>query len=470
MSFRKVVGVAVFVALSFAAFASPSVAGAKVDDESGTDAASTPTTPLLSARRFPGALQSVTADPELSASIDQYLNKVVGSTCVRIEQDGRVIYSKDSSEAFAPASTMKLATALVALDVLGPEATFTTRFLSKKQPKNGVVDGDLYVVGGGDPLFATPGYKTVFDDPDNFYEDFVLVADALKDAGIKEITGGIVGDDSRYDAVRWVSTWPTRYQVGGTVAPLSALVVNDGNTGYTETPNDPTTNRKAGDSPLLFAQTLRNLLNSRGIKVSGAASTGRAPADAKEIATFDSVPMTQVLAEMLTGSDNTTAELVLKEIGLQAKGQGTTAAGVEAAKESLTKQGFDLTGFVMVDGSGLDPSDRMTCDLTLELLDAVSRNPDLAAALPVGGRTGTLRKRMQSTASTGRVRAKTGTLNSVNALTGFADTPQGNTLTFAFLHNGTDTRTTGVADGFTDRLMAYAKGPRIKSLEPLPLK
>jgi len=124
----------------------------------------------------------------------------------------------------------------------------------------------------------------------------------------------------------------------------------------------------------------------------------------------------------------------------------------------------------MLDGSGLDTGDRMTCDLTLELLEAISRNPDLAAALPLGGRTGTLRKRMQSTASTGRVRAKTGTLNSVNALTGFADTPQGNTLTFAFLHNGNDIRTTGVADGFTDRLMTYAKGPRIKALEPLPPK
>jgi len=252
MLFRKVVGIGAIVALSFAAFASPSVAGAKAEDEADMVAVSTPTTPLLSARRFPGALQSVTADPELSASIEQYVSKVVGATCVRIEQDGRVIYSKDSSEAFAPASTMKLATALAALDVLGPETTFTTRFLSNKQPKNGVVEGDLYVVGGGDPLFATPGYKTVFDDPDNFYEDFVLVAEALKDAGIKEITGNIVGDDSRYDTVRWVPTWPTRYQVGGTVAPLSALVVNDGNTGYTETPNDPTTNRKAWRFAITF--------------------------------------------------------------------------------------------------------------------------------------------------------------------------------------------------------------------------
>ena len=124
----------------------------------------------------------------------------------------------------------------------------------------------------------------------------------------------------------------------------------------------------------------------------------------------------------------------------------------------------------MLDGSGLDPGDRMACTLGLALVSALSKYPDDLAALPVGGRTGTLRKRMLATASTGRVRAKTGTLNSVNALSGFADTPQGNVLTFSFVHNGTDSRTTVVADGFTDRLMAYAKGIKVSSLGPLPVK
>jgi D-alanyl-D-alanine carboxypeptidase/D-alanyl-D-alanine-endopeptidase (penicillin-binding protein 4) len=180
--------------------------------------------------------------------------------------------------------------------------------------------------------------------------------------------------------------------------------------------------------------------------------------------------MTKVLSEMLTNSDNTTAELVTKEICFQAKGQGTTTAGIDAIKESLSSQGFDLAGFVMLDGSGLDPNNRMTCTLDLALVSAISKTPEVLAALPVGGRTGTLRKRMLATASTGRVRAKTGTLNSVNALSGYADTPQGNVLTFSFIHNGNDIRTTGVADGFTDRLMVYAKGSKIAALGPLPAK
>lgn len=470
MLIRKIFAAAVASLSLVVVFASPSVGASDNESDSITPSSVTPTTPLLSARRFPGVLQSTSADPELSASIDQFLSKVVGTTCVIVELDGRTVYERRSSETFVPASTMKLATAMAALDILGADSKFTTRFVAEKQPKNGVINGDLYVIGGGDPLLATSGYKTVFDDPDQFYEDFTKIADALNEAGIRSITGDLIGDDSRYDDVRWVATWPARYQVGGTVAPLSALVVNDGNTGYTDTPNEATANRKAGDSPLLFVQTLRTVLNSKGIAVGGIATTGQAPADAEEISTFDSVPMSEVLSEMLKNSDNTTAELVLKEIGLQAKGQGTTAAGIEATKESLKSQGFSIDDLVMLDGSGLDTGNRMSCELSLALVEAVSQKRDFSDALPLGGKNGTLRKRMLATPSTGKVRAKTGTLNSVNALAGFADTAQGNTLSFAFIHNGTDPRTTGVADGFTDRLMAYPKGPKITLLEPLPVK
>ena len=471
MFIRRLVALVVVLSFALTLSATSSVAETK-DGEAATSTVTpvTPVTPLLSARRFPGSIQGPTADAEISTAIDQYLNKVVGATCALVEQDGRVIFARSSSDSLAPASTLKLATALAALEIIGPEATFVTRFLASKPVKNGVIEGDLYVVGGGDPLFATLGYKTTFDDPDQFYEDFASLATTLSDAGVREIRGGIVGDESRYDTTRWVTSWPSRYQVGGTVAPLSALMVNDGSTGYSETPNEPTTIRKAGDPPVLFASTLRTVLLSRGIKVGGGASSGRAPSEITEIASFESVPMTEVLAEMLIDSDNTTAELVTKEIGRVAAGQGTTVAGVTAIKDSLIRQGFDTTGLVMFDGSGLDTANRMSCSLALDLVMNVASGAELSAALPLGGRTGTLRKRMQSTASTGRVRAKTGTLNSVNALAGFADTPQGNVLSFAFIHNGNDSRTTGVADGFTDRLMPYAKGSRISLLGPVPPK
>lgn len=455
------------LAVLLASISVPLVDASAQSDRS--ESTTVPVTPILSARRFPGALQS-RFDADIAASLQGYLAKVQGTSCAIVEHDGRVIYNRAGAEEFAPASVMKLATALAALDILGPDHVFTTEFKAEAPAKKGVISGDLYVVGGGDPLLATKGYTSVFDDPDQFYEDFNVLADRLADAGITEITGGLVGDDSRYDNTRWIPSWPSRYQLGGTVGPLSALIVNDGSTGYTETPAAPTTNRKAGDSPLLFVQTLKTVLIAKGINVGGDASTGRAPNDTVDIAAFDSVPLTQVLSEMLLNSDNTTAELVTREIGLVARGSGTTTAGLDAIRESLTKQGFDLDGFVMLDGSGLDTGNRMSCALALAFFNALAGKTDLASALPLGGRTGTLRKRMLASASTGRVRAKTGTLNSVNALAGRADTPQGSVLTFAFLHNGSDSRTTGVADGFTDRLMPFAKDSKFSSIGPAPIK
>lgn len=429
-----------------------------------------PVTPLLSARRFPGSLQGATADPELATSLDAYLSKVAGTSCAIVEQDGRVVYTHAAPDVLAPASVMKLTTAIAALEVLGPDRVLTTRMVSATAPKDGVIEGDLFVVGGGDPLLATAGYKPSFGDPEQFSEDFTKVADAIAAAGITRIDGNIVGDDSRHEQTRWVPTWPTRYQIGGTVAPLSALLVNHGSTGYADSPNEQTTNRKAGDPPVLFAQTLRTILKGRGIEVTGAASAGTAPPDAHEVARYDSVPVSEIVAEMLTDSDNTTAETLAREIGREVSGQGTTAAGIAAIQQTLQRLGLDTTGLVMFDGSGLDTGDRMPCALAISLIERVASDPKVGPSLPVGGKTGTLRKRMLNSASTGRVRAKTGTLNTVNALAGFADTPQGNVLTFSFIQNGSDGRGPAVADGFTDRLMAYAKGPKLDALGPVPAR
>ena len=125
---RTLRSISVALVLALATLTVPGVAGAA----SGEDTAPTPTptTPILSARRFPGALQSSSADGELATALDQYLNKVVGTSCALVEQDGRVIYAHNADDAFAPASTLKLATALAALDILGRDKTFSTRFVA----------------------------------------------------------------------------------------------------------------------------------------------------------------------------------------------------------------------------------------------------------------------------------------------------------------------------------------------------
>ena len=427
-----------------------------------------PTTPLLSARRLPTELLATNADPKLAGSLDAWAKGVTGNECAIVTVDGRTVWSKNEGTVLAPASVMKLATAMAALDVLGPDRTLQTSIVAAKAPKDGVIDGDAYVVGGGDPLFLTSGYRPALDDTDQLGVDFQVVADALRTAGVRKVTGAIIGDDSLLSNERWVPTWPTRYQIGGTVGPISALMVNDGQTGFADSPTQQNPKRAAGDPPLLAAQTLRTLLNTHGVEVVGGAATGTAPQGAKVVATVDSLPMQQIVGEMITDSDNTTAEVLLRLIGLEAAGQGTTSAGATAAIESLRRQGFQTEGLVMLDGSGLDTGDRMPCALALSLVQAYAADPARAATLPVAGRTGTLRKRMGSSAATARVRAKTGTLNTVNALAGFADAVSGAQVRFVMIHNGADSRGAGVADQFADRVVSWGEGASLAALGPAP--
>ena len=436
-------------------------------DETGFATTSAPETPLLSARRFPNALQASSADPAFAGVLDPYLGKVSGTTCALVMDEGRVVYARDEGESLAPASVQKLLTATVAIEVLGPTTRLATVMAAAKEAENGVVEGDLFLIGGGDPLLTTAGYRTSLENPEQFSEDFTAVADALAVAGVKKINGGIVGDDSRYENTRWLPGWPTRYQIGGTVGPLSALIVNDGQTGFTQSPNVANPNRKAGDPTLLAAETLKTMLASRGIDVAGPAKTGRAPADSVRIATFESVTVAEIVDEMLSDSDNTTAELLTREIGFVSSGEGTTSAGLAAIADTASRLGFAVDNLKMADGSGLDTGNRMSCTLALSLITASPEGSTIAEALPLAGKTGTLRKRMLAAPSTGRVRAKTGTLNTANALVGFADTPSGNQLTFAFIHNGSDSRGPVVADGFADRLMGFAAGAKLSTLGPI---
>ena len=436
-------------------------------DDTAIAVASAPVTPLLSARRFPNSLQATAADPIFAGVLDPYLGKVSGTSCALVMDAGRVVYARDNGDSLAPASVQKLLTGIAALEVLGPENRLTTVMAAEKEAVNGVVNGDLFLIGGGDPLLTTAGYRTSLENPSQFSEDFTAVADALAAAGVTKVNGGIVGDDSRYENTRWLAGWPTRYQIGGTVGPLSALIVNDGQTGFTQSPNVPNPNRKAGDPTLLAAETFKTVLASRGVEVAGPSRTGRAPEGSVRIATFESVTVAEIVDEMLSDSDNTTAELITREIGLVSSGEGTTSAGLAAIVDTASRLGFPVEGLKMADGSGLDTENRMSCTLALSLVTASPKGSTVAEALPLAGRTGTLRKRMLASASTGRVWAKTGTLNTTNALAGFADTPSGNQLTFAFIHNGSDSRGPGVADGFADRLMSFAAGAKLSTLGPI---
>lgn len=424
-------------------------------------------TPVLSARRLPELLGSNITDTKLHDAMSDQLDVAPDNSCIIVSHEGRTIIDVRGGQAMVPASTAKLITAKAAVDLLGGDTRLETLASATAAPVDGIVDGDLYLIGGGDPLLTTEGYRRTLEDPEQLVNDFTHMADRIAEAGVKEIRGDVVGDDSRYDPERWVSTWPERYQREGFVGPLSALMVNDGSTGFSENPDTAGPNRKAGDPPLLAAETLVTILEDKGIEVTGSAKTGKAPDGVQQIATLQSSTIDEIVSELLLNSDNTTAELLVREIGVRKTGVGSTTAGLAEITKYMAELGLPTEGLELNDGSGLDPENRVPCTLLDALLGLDDQDPQFHELLPVAGETGTLRKRMVKSPAQGRVRAKTGSLNEVNALAGSVDTKEGVHLDFVYIVNGPEPRGIGVLDNFAAALAVVPAGPSSEDLSPV---
>lgn len=383
--------------------------------------------PVLSARREPALLSRLAAADRLRAGLDAALGPYA-SSCLAVRQGGTELYSRRPDVPLIPASNLKLLTATAALTKLGAGASFRTeaRF----------VNGTLWLVGGGDPVLNTadfigweqrvtperPELKTPIRTP---LED---LADRIKAAGITAIPGGIMGDETHFDAERYVPTWKTEYITDSEIGPMSALGVNQGFVQFTpkQVPA-PAPAKHAAD-------VLANLLLSRGVAVTGDTGTGVAP-DGPPVASIQSPSMAAIVSEMLKESDNFTAELITKELGRRVAGRGTTASGVSAVRAILAAANLPVDQYNAVDGSGLDRSDRASCRILLASLEAGGPSGPLADALPVAGRDGTLAKRFAGTPASGRLRAKTGSLENVASLSGFVDEPAGPPLAFSLVVN-----------------------------------
>jgi D-alanyl-D-alanine carboxypeptidase/D-alanyl-D-alanine-endopeptidase (penicillin-binding protein 4) len=283
-----------------------------------------------------------------------------------------------------------------------------------------VLEGDLYFVGGGDPLLREPSYAASAFPPGSsegkpvFTNVTDLVGD-LQALGVHEVTGSVVGDDARYDSLTSVPGWPARYVEEGDVGAMSALGIDDGfaAAGPPVSIGAPPAVQSAG--------VLTDLLRSAGIDVVGAPAQGLLPAGTRLIAKLVSPSLGAILGEVLRESDNTAIELLTKELGLKEYGSGSTAAGLRAVRADLASDGLPVKGFVNADGSGLSRTDKVTCALLVGVLRRAGPDGLLVRDLPVAGRTGTLAQEMHGTIAAGRVRAKTGTLDDVKALSGWVE-------------------------------------------------
>ena len=424
-------------------------------------------TPALSLRRVPellvrsigkarlqGELDAILADPQLGAARE--------ASCLVVESDGHRLYEARSDRPLIPASTLKVLTAAAALTAFGPDVTFTTEVRAANSPVDGVIEGDLYLVGGGDPLLSTADYLATFRNQPQIATSFEAIADAVVAAGVKEVRGRVVGDHTRFDDERLFPTWKAAYVADGDVGPVDALVLNDGFLDYRPLDRDTITPDPAGHA----AAGLTLLLRARGVVVTGGSMSGVAPPELTKIAAVPSPPMRDVVAEMLTESDNNTAEVLTKELGFRASGSGTWAGGIAARADVLTRAGLPTAGFVGVDGSGLDRRNQVTCGLLQAALN--KGGEPLAEGFAVAGKTGTLSNRFVDTPVAGKLRGKTGSLSGVVSLTGYVDGKQ--TVSFSLVLNSLprDRFGFGVQERVAATLLTYPNAPPVEALAPLP--
>jgi D-alanyl-D-alanine carboxypeptidase/D-alanyl-D-alanine-endopeptidase (penicillin-binding protein 4) len=383
-------------------------------------------TPVLSLRRAPGVLARRLNVDQFANDLASTVADVDATSCLSVSVDGQAVVTHNPGVPVVPASTLKVVIAAVALDVLGPGYQFTTS-VNGVIGADGVVDGDLTLLGGGDPLLSTDWWPTsgLQSEPPINTTRLEDLADAIVAAGVTRVNGRVVGDASRYDDERFPPSWGDDIRVVE-AGPLAALLVNDGRGAVSD--------EVADDPALGAAQALVSLLRDRGVRVAGGAASATMPfGDA--IASVQSKPLSAVVEEMLTTSDDDTAEMLLKEIGLEVSGVGSRTVGIEAVMGKLQEWGVPIDGVLLVDGSGLSRDDRLTCQALVGVLERGDVDDVLGSALPVAAVSGTLKDLFKGTVVEGRLHAKTGTLTGVKSLAGYLPVEGGGTIEFALVQN-----------------------------------
>jgi D-alanyl-D-alanine carboxypeptidase/D-alanyl-D-alanine-endopeptidase (penicillin-binding protein 4) len=332
-----------------------------------------------------------------------------------LDDTGASLAAVNAATAQPPASTEKIATVGAALQVFGPTHRFTTtlqgtRPLPQSQLwqglSQGAYGGALTVVGGGDPTFGSAGVTSLLTP--------------LQHAGVKSVRGGLWLDVSLFDSVRTAPGWKASW-LGTEVGPLSAFMYGKNLTRTDDTYlNDPDTGNLS---------ILNDWLKAHGITVYGGLHVGRPVGDVHTLATVQSQPLSAIGTTTLQDSINTYAEVLLKDVGAS-DGEGSTKHGLQVVRTFVATVGGELG--IAYDGSGLSQLDSKNASqelTTVRGLGTSAIGPSLLAELPVSCTNGTLKKRLCNL--TGRVHAKTGTVTSVSALTGYVIDSTGQRLWFS---------------------------------------
>lgn len=423
-------------------------------------------TPILSARRAPELVSRTVGQLRLGDALDAAVAGP-GRTCLTVEEGDAAIYGHEPDATLTPASTLKVLTGMSALRRMGDDFRFTTEVrVDRPVGGGGVLDGPLWLVGAGDPLLETKQYADSFRNQPQVYTSMDALADNIVAAGIREIRGGVLGDESRFDAVRYVPTWKPGYITDNEVGPVSALVVNDNFAQFR-----PRTTIATPNPPVHGATVLTELLRGRGVLVAEAGA-GVAPPTSFPVASVQSPSLPEIVGEMLRESDNMTAEVLTKELGKRYGGGGSWAEGTKVIRATVAEAGLPAEEYAAVDGSGLDRTDKLSCTLLMDALDLAGPVGPVASGFAVAGQTGTLALRFKGTPAEGRLRAKTGTLDFISGLVGFVDAGDDRTLEFALLANDLPDRAESgraLQERVASVLAQYPDAPPAADVEPRPV-
>jgi len=402
---------------------------------------------------------------------------------------GDTLFAHNAGEMMQPASTMKLFSTAAALDRFGPEHRFSTDVLRDAAVgPDGVLSGNIYLRADGDPSMSSRFWKDA-----NFPMN--TLARSVATAGVKRIHGDLVYDASAFDDQLIPEGWKTKYLGAAYAARVSALSLNEnvywvvvkpegGKAVVTLDPASTTmpfkssvrltggsggriTARPRGDTiyitgavgssggekryslvmpdPALYtAGALRAALQGVGITVDGTIRAGKTPANAEKVASFLSVPLSDIISEMNRESINIVAELLFRDAARASApgGQASAEAGLANMRNFLaTKVGARSNAINVSDGSGLSTLDSLTPRTMIELLSYAHHGPWSSAfhgSLPVAGESELLRRRMRSTPAQGNLHAKTGTTDTVIGLGGYVTAKDGEIMAFSFIYNGHD--------------------------------
>lgn len=464
------------------------------------------------------------ADPAMILRED--LNGIFADTRLADAQVGVEVYSLDRSEVlyernatklYMPASNNKLLTAAVALECLGPDYTFKTHVLADGQVLDGVLKGNLIIRGFGDPSSSS---RIEPKDPFQSFRDWAV---RLKQLGIYAISGSILGDGGAFEETAYGRGWAWDDLPEGYAAPVSALQFNENLIWLEIEPGqsagsmasikmEPLTsyftveNRVETDAvkkqarieivrsrindmavvngtiasgggtalrsiavqfPILYyLSALKQILNEAGIDLAGCGihkMNESLPQSASLLWTHSSQPLSELIAPIMKMSLNLGAETIVRVLGLEIRGEGSFVKGKEVVEETLERMGLARSSYVYADGSGLSRLNLISADALVRLLRFMRQHRHFSSfydALAVAGIDGTLATRMKKTKAQNNAHAKTGTYAGASALSGYIRTADGEMLAFSILannYNGSKDAAESVQDKALARLAVFSR-------------